>query len=414
MSKSDYKEFIPYGRQDITDADVEAVVQALKSPFLTTGPKIGEFEKSFTDYLGVKHAVAVANGTAALHLASLALGIEPGDVVLAPTMSFSASANGSAYCGAKIEFVDCDPETGLIRVVDFVSACERVEARGEAIKAAIIVHMNGEHADMETLASEACERNILLIEDACHALGTEFDTSDGSTAMVGACRFSSISTFSTHPVKTVTTGEGGVITTNDDAIAARLMRLRNHGIEREEGNFELSDMAFDSQGNANPWYYELQNLGFNYRLTDFASALGASQMSRMPENAQSRRKLKAHYDQLIKASNLPVAPIATRSGTDPVRHLYPVLIEFEKLGIERSSFMNTLRQKGIGSQVHYIPIHLQPHYRKDNEGLDLPGANYYYERVLSLPLYATMTTHDVARVVEAIGDTFAELGKKVA
>ncbi|MEM7068295.1 MAG: UDP-4-amino-4,6-dideoxy-N-acetyl-beta-L-altrosamine transaminase [Pseudomonadota bacterium] len=403
------KPFLPYGKQEINDADIEAVVTALKSPYLTTGPKVGEFERVFAEYLGVDHAIAVANGTAALHLACMALDVKQGDTVLAPSISFAASANGAAYLGAEIEFADCDPDTGLITPQTFAEAADRADAKGNAAKVAVVVHLNGEHADMAAIAAEAEKRGITLIEDACHALGTQFVDHEGQKVMVGSCRYSAIAVYSTHPVKTVTTGEGGVITTENSDLAKRLELLRNHGIERSPDNFLRQELGFDSNGKANPWYHEMQVLGFNYRLTDIACALGISQMARMDQIATRRRELKTRYDQMFAASNLPVKPIQTPEGVDPVRHLYPVLINYQELGIERGDFCRGLHEIGIGSQVHYIPIHFQPIYQSRYGDLNMPGAEAYYVRVLSLPLYPTMEDGDVDRVVDGIGEVLKNL-----
>lgn len=397
-------QFLPYGQQNITDEDIESVVATLKSPFLTTGPKVAEFEEAFAEYVGASNAVAVSNGTAAIHLACLALGVKPGDVVLTPSMSFAASTNGAAYSGAKTEFIDCDPHTGLITAATFKEAAERATAKGKAPKVAIIVHINGEHADMAAISAEAEKRNISLIEDSCHALGTTFEDENGDTFKVGGCRYSTFSTFSTHPVKTITTGEGGVVTTNDVWLAKKLKDLRNHGMERDPENFKRAELAFDSDGNPNPWYYEIQSLGYNYRLTDIACALGLSQLSRMPSIAEKRRDLVNHYNDLFNRAALPLSIIPRQKNTDPVRHLYPVLIDFDGLNMPKGQFVNALRAKGIGSQVHYVPTHFHPLYSKASSGLKLVGAEEYYKRVLSLPLYAELNFEDAERVVTSVGE----------
>lgn len=401
--------FLPYGQQNITEEDIKAVVTALKQPFLTTGPKVGEFEDAFSQSVGASHAISVSNGTAAIQLACLALGVGPGDCVLTPSMSFIASTNGAVYCGAVPEFMDCDPDSGLITPQTFVAAADRAEASGKPAKVAIIVHINGEHADMAGIAHEAAKRNISLIEDSCHALGTTFMDHEGAEYRVGACRYSAFSTFSTHPVKTITTGEGGVVTTGDAGLAHKLMGLRNHGMERNAANFLRPELALDADGNPNPWYYEIQSLGYNYRLTDIASALGLSQLSRLPQIADQRRRLVEQYDKLFGASGLPLAVIPHQPHTDPVRHLYPVLVDFEGLGIEKSRFVNALREKGIGSQVHYVPAHFHPLYAEERTGFNLPGSEAYYKRALSLPLYPELRQSDIERVVGTISDTISAL-----
>ncbi len=400
--------FLPYGTQDITDDDVAAVVSALRSPYLTTGPKVAEFEAIFSTYVGAANAVAVSNGTAALHLACLALEVGPSDVVLCPTMSFSASTNGAAYTGASVEFMDCDPDNGLVTAQTFVDAAERAAKKGTPAKAAIIVHLNGDHADMKLISGEAKKRNIHLIEDSCHALGTTFLDEDGETCMVGSCRYSTFATYSTHPVKTITTGEGGLITTKDVWLAKKLKDLRNHGMEKDPENFKNSELAFDSKGNANPWYYEIQSLGYNYRLTDIACALGVSQMQRMGQIAERRRELKSRYDGLLAEGGLQLSPVVSPYGVDAVRHLYPVLLDFDRLGMERSFFCNALKGMGVGTQVHYIPTHLQPYYYKRHQAINLPGADAYYKRVVSVPFYPQMKDSDVEHVITSMREVLLQ------
>ncbi len=396
--------FLPYGRQSITEADKKAVLDVLESDFLTTGPKVAEFEKIFAEYVRAPHAICMSSATAALHLAALALDIGEGDCVLAPTMSFAASANGAAYTGARIEFMDCDPESGLVTPQLFAEAADRAEASGNPAKMAVIVHLNGEHADMAGIAEEACKRNIRLVEDACHALGTTFVDRQGEGHMVGACRYSVMSTFSFHPVKTLTTGEGGIVTCRDEALANRIKDLRSHGIVRDKDRMLHIDMAHDQSGDLNPWYYEMQTLGYNYRLTDIACALGVSQMERMPDFAERRREMKRLYDDLFAESNLPVRTINSDEGVDSVRHLYPLLIDFEAIGMSRAEFMQKLRDSGIGTQVHYIPIHAQPYYKELNPELQLNGASDYYEKVISIPFYPDLTDDDIKRVVNSIAE----------
>ena len=401
-----HKPFLAYGKQNITDEDVAVVVDALKSDFLTTGPAVEAFEKIFADYVGSQHAVAVANGTAALHLAALALGLGDGDMVLAPSMSFVGSANGARYTGANIEFMDCDPDSGLITVETFVEAAERADRAGRPAKMAVIVHLNGEYADMAAIASEAQKRGIVLVEDACHALGTDFGSADESARRVGSCPHSVMACFSMHPVKTITTGEGGMVTTNDPALDRKLKLLRSHGIDRDPEQFSDQGLGLDANGDPNPWFYDMNELGFNYRLTDIACALGISQMNRMDEIAARRRDLKARYDELFSKSNLPMKPVSTRGGTDPVRHLYPLLVEFSDTGITRSNFSAGLRELGIGTQVHYIPAHRLHYYRVRNPSLKLPGAEKYYDRVISIPFYPTLQDDDPERVMEAIREVW--------
>lgn len=399
MSKS----FLPYGKQSISDADIEAVTQVLRGDYLTTGPKVTEFEKAFAERVGAKEAVVCANGTAALHLAAMALGLGEGDIVLAPTMSFLASANGPHFTGAAIEFMDCDPDTGLVRPQDFADALTRARGRDAGqVRAAVIVHLNGEYADMDAISALARENNIRLIEDACHAVGTRFATGENGMAEVGSCFHGDMACFSLHPVKTITMGEGGVVTTNNREWAEAMRKDRSHGMTRAPDEFTSKELAFDADGGANPWYYEMAAPGYNYRATDFACALGLSQLAQLDQFRERRQALKSRYDRLFADVDLPLITVATSQSCDPCRHLYPVLVDFEVAGKSRAQVMAELREEGVGTQVHYIPIHRQPYYRALNPALELPGADAYYARALSLPLYPQMEDEDTERVVEAL------------
>lgn len=396
------KPFLPYGKQTITEDDKKLVIAALESDYLTTGPQVAEFEKAFADYLGVSHAVSFANATAALHIACLALGVEPGDTVLTPTMSFAASTNCAAYAGAKIAFLDCDPASGLVTPETFAQAADKAIESGSPAKVAIIVHLNGEPADMAGISKEAQARGIQLIEDSCHALGTTYTDHTGKIRNVGTCQYSAFSSYSFHPVKTITTGEGGMLTCKDEALARKVALLRSHGITREAGDFQNSELAFDEDGNANPWYYEMQSLGYNYRLTDIASALGLSQLGQMEFIARRRREMKSLYDDLFAKSNLNIRLVPTRKGADPVRHLYPILVDFDACQTTRSRFCNAMREMGIGTQVHYIPTHMQPYYAGIHGKASFKGAEAYYESVVSLPFYPGLEDEDLKRVVRTV------------
>lgn len=391
--------FLPYGIQAIDDADVTAVSHALRGEYLTTGPRVASFERAFAESCGVPHAVACANGTAALHMAALVLDIGPGDVVLAPTMSFLASANGMHYAGAEIVFMDCDPETGLVTPETFSDAIARAP---RAPKAAVLVHLNGNVCDMEALAAIAERHRITFVEDACHAIGGSSINSAGVSSAVGACAYSAMSTFSLHPVKTITMGEGGVVTTRDLQIAARLVRVRSHGMNRDAVDMQHPDMAFDNAGLINPWYYEMPELGYNYRATDFQCAMGESQLSKLPMFATRRRELQSVYDDLF-AQTTQITPVSTPVGVEPVLHLYALRIRFGQDGLpQRGDVMRALRARGIGTMVHYIPIHRQPYYARLYPGLSLPGADAYYEQALSIPFYPAMNRADAERVVTEI------------
>jgi UDP-4-amino-4,6-dideoxy-N-acetyl-beta-L-altrosamine transaminase len=392
------KPFLPYGRQCVEDDDIAAVAAVLKSDYLTTGPFVEDFERAFAAKMGAGHAVACSSGTAALHLAAAALGLGPDDAVVVPSLTFLATANAARYVGAEVLFADVDPETGLLGADHVEAALTR--AGGLRPGAVFAVHLNGHVADMAALGAVCRERGLVLVEDASHAAGAA-DTVGGARVPVGGCAHSAMATFSFHPVKAITMGEGGLVTTNDAAIAERLRRLRNHGIEREPRNFTNRAAAF-TNGAPNPWYYEMPELGWNYRASDIACALGLSQLRKLDRFLERRRALAALYDKLLAPLAPAVRPVPRRASFQSGWHLYAVLIDFEGLGIGRAEVMNELRAQGIGTQVHYIPVHHQPYYRTRYGGLRLPGAERYYARCLSLPLFPGMTDADVARVADAL------------
>lgn len=391
--------FLPYGKQSIGDDDLAAVATALRGDYLTTGPTVAAFETAFADKLGAKHAVVCANGTAALHLCALALGIGPDDVVLAPTLTFLATANGPHYTGARIVFMDCDPETALVRPADVEDALKRA---GGAVKAIFITHMNGQICDLEAISAIARREGAYLVEDACHAIGTRHTDSKGRTHTIGDCFFSDLANFSLHPVKTITMGEGGVITTNNPALYAEMSRMRTHGMTRKADEFQVKEQAFAADGQVNPWYYEMPTPGYNYRATDFQCALGLSQLAKLDQFGVKRKALMAEYDRLFAGYNGPMKAFARVRGCDPVLHLYVALVDFAAIGMDRGGFMRKLSAEGIGTQVHYLPVHRQPYYAALNPGLVLPGADAYYDRCLSLPFYPDMTIADVGRVFETL------------
>ena len=376
---------LPYGRQTIEDDDIAAVAEALKADFLTTGPAGEAFERAFAETVGAKHALACANGTAALHLAMLALDVQPGEVVIAPSITFLATANCARYVGADVVFADVDPDTGLMTPATLADALERVG--GRRLRAVLPVHLRGDAADLPGLEALARDAGAVLVEDAPHALGTTMRFGNTAEA-VGDVRHSAMATFSFHPVKTIATGEGGMVTTNDPELAERLRTLRSHGMVRPPG--------------ADPWWYEMPEPGFNYRLPDILCALGQSQLAKLPRFAARRRALAAAYAQALGPLAPLVRPAAQPSWSDPVLHLMIVLIDFEAAGRSRREVVEALKARGVGSQVHYIPVHRQPYYRKLYGELELPGAEAWYARCLSLPLYPGMADGDVAKVVGAL------------
>lgn len=392
--------FIPYGRQAIDEEDIAAVVATLRSESLTQGPAVARFEQGLAGACGARFAVACSSGTAALHLAAMAVGLRPGDRVVVPTLTFLATANAIRYVGAEVVLSDVDPDSGLMDVGNVASSLSSTAQQG--VKALIPVHLNGQCVDMEALAAIAAHHGLYVIEDACHALGSTYTSRDGGEGPVGNCRYSDLTVFSFHPVKTVAMGEGGALTTNDEVLYRRLLRLRNHGIVREPEGFENTALAFDSRGVANPWYYEMPEVGFNYRASDIHCALGLSQLRKLDRLVQRRRELVSRYDRLLTPFRSRVRPLGLAGNTDAAWHLYVVLIDFPALGVERARLMEQLRKGGIGTQVHYLPVHLQPYYRRRYGDRSLPGAERYYARALSLPLFPAMRDQDVDRVVETL------------
>lgn len=377
--------FLPYGRQTIEDDDVAAVAAALRADFLTTGPAVEAFEAAFRLKVGAEHAVAVANGTATLHLAMLALGVGVDDVCVAPSVSFLATANCARYVGAEVVFADVDPDSGLMTPDTLAEALKR--ASGRRVKAVLPVHLRGDVCDLPGLKALADGVGAVLVEDAPHALGS-VGTFDGVAHPVGDGVFSSFASFSFHPVKTLATGEGGMLTTNDATLATRARSLRGHGMVRPPG--------------AEPWVYEMPELGFNYRIPDVLCALGLSQLAKLDRFVARRRTLTALYAGKLATLAPAVRLAESPAWSDPALHLLTVLIDFEALGVTRRAVVEALRAQGVGSQVHYIPIHHQPYYQARYGALDLPGADAWYARCLTLPLYPGMADADVDRVVGAL------------
>jgi len=392
--------FLPYGRQSIDDDDIAAVCEALSSDWLTTGPAVEAFEAQLVQATGARHAVVCSSGTAALHLATLAAGLGPGDQAIVPSITFVATANAVRYVGADVVFADVDPASGLMGRNEYEDAA----ARSSRAPAAVLpVHLNGQACDMAQLSKLATAAGAVVIEDASHALGTAYRVGN-QTYSIGACAHSDMCVFSFHPVKSVTMGEGGAITTNDDALAAALRDLRSHGITRDPARFRNTTLATNSHGETNPWYYEQHALGLNYRANDIQCALGASQLRKLDRFSERRSALAAYYDKRLADIAPTIMPVAKVPGCEPVLHLYALHIDWATAGVDRASLMTALRQKGIGTQVHYIPVHFQPYYQTLYGEQPLPGAESYYSDILSVPLHAAMTNDDVDRVVSALRD----------
>lgn len=393
--------FLPYGKQKITDEDVAAVTRALRSQYLTTGPEVAAFEAEFATAVGARFAVACSSGTAGLHLAALALGLGPDDSVIVPSQTFVATANAARYVGAEVVFADVSPATGLLLHENLEAAFTRAAGHRKPV-AVFPVHLNGQSVDMPAIADFARRNGLRVVEDACHAIGGAIDLQSGNSSLIGDCRYSDMAVFSLHPVKTITMGEGGVVTTNDSELHRRLLLFRNHGLSRDESAFEHRKLAVDQDGVTNPWYYELHALGFNYRASDVNCALGRSQLRKLKEFVAARRALRDRYVEALTPLQQWVTPLETVPYCRPAWHLNVVLIDFEGLGVSRAKVMRRLADRGVGSQVHYIPVHLQPYYRQRYGTQQLPGAERYYERCLSLPLYPEMETGDVRRAVRAL------------
>ncbi|MBI1686353.1 UDP-4-amino-4,6-dideoxy-N-acetyl-beta-L-altrosamine transaminase [Caulobacter hibisci] len=379
--------FLPYGRQTIEDDDVAAVAAALRADFLTTGPTVEAFETAFKAKVGAEHAIAVSNGTATLHLAMLALGVGEGEVCIAPSVTFLATANCARYVGAEVVFADVDPNTGLMTPDTLAEALSRVGDR--RVRAVLPVHLRGDVCDLPALKAMASAAGAVLVEDAPHALGSTA-TFGNVEHPVGDGAFSAFASFSFHPVKTLATGEGGMLTTNDGTLAARARSLRGHGMVRPPG--------------AEPWVYEMPELGFNYRIPDVLCALGISQLAKLDRFVERRRTLAARYAELLAPLSPLVTLAATPDHSNPALHLLTVLIDFGAAMTTRGAVVDALKARGVGSQVHYIPVHRQPYYVNRQGLADLPGADAWYRRCLTLPLYPTMDDGDVDRVVEALAE----------
>ncbi len=394
--------FLPYGRQQIDETDIVAVAEVLRGDWLTTGPKVEALERALAQRLQASEAIVCSSGTAALHLACLAAGLGPGDTAIVPSMTFLATANAVRMTGAEVVFADVASDTGLMEPSHLTEAWSRAEAAGRRVKAILVVDLAGQCPDLETIAAVARGRDAVVIEDACHALGSLYRDRRGSSRPIGSGQFSHMTVFSFHPVKAIAAGEGGAVITNDPRLAQRMRDLRSHGMTRDPMRFEQPELAFDAEGLANPWYYEMAELGWNYRLSDIHAALALSQLTRLDGFVAARRHLVDLYDARLSPLRSVLAPIPHKQGCTAAWHLYPVLIDFARLGLDRAAVMTRLREVGIGTMVHYIPVHQQPYYRGRYGSLVLPGAEAYYARTLSLPLFVGMTENDVGRVVAAL------------
>lgn len=390
--------YLPYSRQQIDDDDIAAVVAVLKGDFLTSGPRVPEFENALTEACKCSHAIAVSNGTAALHVAYRSMGIGPGDTVIVPSLTFLATANAALFCGADVVLADVDPDSGLITGDTCQEAIDRTNKPPSAIA---VVHLGGRLVDMRSIARIAQSQNAMIVEDACHAIGAEWTDEDDGSNLVGACRHSAATVFSFHPIKTITAGEGGAVTYSDQSLAERAGKLRFHGLDRNLAVWRNQDLGAED-GLSNPWYYEMAELGWNYRLTDLQCALASSQIRKLSQFLDRRTQLAHRYSEKIAALDLPVQTPVKMNNQKPGWHLYQVRIDFKAAGISRARVIMALADDGIGAQVHYIPIHLQPYYVDRFGPLELPGAMEFYSKTLSLPLFPAMQNSDVDRVVDKL------------
>ena len=386
--------FVPYGQHVIDEADIESVVSVLRSGALTNGPAVEAFETALGEVTGAKAVVACSSGTAALHLAVLGLGLKSGDRVIVPSLTFLATANAVRYTGADVVFADVDASSGLMEPKHFEEALSKVP-RG-FVKAAIPVHLNGQCCDMPSISKIAHAHGVSVIEDACHALGGHLPEPEAHLA-VGSCAHSVAACFSFHPVKAVAMGEGGATTTNDSAAAAVMRKLRSHGMARAPASPAMPHLALSPDGQNNPWHYEMTDIGWNYRASDIHCALGLSQLKKLKIFVDRRSALVARYDNILRALRPTVRTVA-RVGGQVAWHLYVVHIDFDAIGQSRATVMKALAAAGIGSQVHYLPVHLQPYYQNLYGSQHLPGAEEYYASCLTLPLFSSMADSDVNRV----------------
>ncbi|MCE8014965.1 UDP-4-amino-4,6-dideoxy-N-acetyl-beta-L-altrosamine transaminase [Halomonas sp. MCCC 1A17488] len=379
---------IPYGRQDIQQQDVDSVLEVLRSDFLTQGPVVPRFEKAVAEKTGARHALAVNSATSALHIACLALGLGEGDWLWTSPVTFVASANCGLYCGAKVDFVDIDPQTYNLCPEALEAKLEQAEREGRLPKVVVAVHLCGQPCDMQAIHVLGQRYDFRIIEDASHAIGGKY-----KGEYIGNCRYSDITIFSFHPVKIITTAEGGMALTNDDPLAQRMNLLRSHGVTRAP---EL--MTHEADG---PWYYQQVDLGFNYRMTELQAALGVSQLERLDDYVAQRNSLAERYDSEL--AKLPVVTPWQHPDSYSGRHLYVIRLKLDEIGVSHRQAFESLREQGIGVNLHYIPVHTQPYYQAMGfQPNDFPEAQRYYAEAISLPLYPTMTTAQQDEVLSAL------------
>lgn len=384
---------IPYGRQEITQADIDAVTAVLNSDFLTQGPQVPCFEQAVATHVGAKHAVAVNSATSALHIACLALGLGAGDWLWTTPITFVASANCGLYCGAQVDFVDIDPRTYNLCPRNLEAKLIQAEKLGKLPKVLVAVHLCGQPCDMAAIHALGHKYGFRIIEDASHAVGGKY-----KNEFIGNCRFSDITVFSFHPVKIITTAEGGMALTNSDELAHKMTLLRSHGITRDPVR-----MTHELDG---PWYYQQIDLGYNYRMTELQAALGVSQMQRLDTYVARRHELAIRYDQLL--ADLPVITPWQPSDSYSGLHLYVVRLQLDKINKTHRQAFEALREQGVGVNLHYIPVHTQPYYQRMGHKVgDFPQAEQYYAEAFSLPMYQSLSDEQQDQVVDALQKVLA-------
>lgn len=392
------KRFLPYSRQNIDKLDIKKIINVLKSDFITQGPNIIDFEKDFAKYVGAKYAVACATGTAALHLSCLALGINKKSNVLTSAVTFVASANCAEFIGANVDFVDIDNRTYCMSTSELEKKLKK-----KKIDLVIPVHLCGHSSEMEEIYKLKKKYKFHIIEDSCHALGGKYNN-----FKVGSCKYSDISTFSFHPVKPITTAEGGMITTNNEKIYQKLLLFRTHGIHKNPFNFKNKSLAFDDRKEPNRWYYEMDALGYNYRITDLQAALGKSQLKRINLFTNERNKISKIYNKNLKNIKNLKTPYQSKN-VKHAYHLYTLLINFKKMKLTKNQLMKYLSENGIGTQVLYIPVFLQPYYRRkyNYKAKKFPVSMEYYEKALSIPIFYGLKKSEQLFVIKTLKNILA-------
>jgi UDP-4-amino-4,6-dideoxy-N-acetyl-beta-L-altrosamine transaminase len=391
--------FLAYAQQVIGEDDIAAVAQVLRGEWLTTGPTVEAFEKALAKGVGAKHAIVCNSGTAALYIAARAAGLKEGDTVIVPSITFLATASANVLAGLNVVFADVNPDNGLMSVAHAEEAFHRSGGKARAIYP---VHLGGRVDDPAALREFADANGMAVIEDACHALGTSYGN---RACQVGACEHSLAACFSFHPAKTIAMGEGGAVTTNSDVLAHEARLLRNHGMTRASGEFRNRELAFAADGAPNPWYYEASEISHNFRASDINCALGLSQLGKLAGFVAARGLLMSLYEKAL-APLFPKVQLVKGAPGDAIGwHICQVLVDFN--GTDRRAVMKKLNALGVGTQVHYIPVHMQPFYRARCDTPELPGALRFYQRTLSLPLYPAMERGDVDRVVDALSQSLA-------